>query len=142
MLCSKSASLECSDDYFEALIRNTWGMKKDGKLSVMTDFEEVPTYHLHASHGQQNTSSKGRHHSHNLTSVTLSGDMHEKHSRHVTGLARRRPTTAWNQSSIVLGTTDKPKHLVDFSDKSNNLRTPVSKRQSGNNTFRSQFIFG
>ena len=74
----------------------------------------------------------------------------EQHGSYNLTLAqsKRQPSHEWNKSSLQLGapnlapSTTPSKHLVDFAKKAEIARTPVAQRQSGNNSFRSQFTLG
>ena len=149
-----SVGRKWNNAYFERLLKNTW--------KVPAQFLSDSTVDVYDEVGRQNQMSRDAdkhrpaktsmrhikdHSNHSLLYHNNFGEQHG--SYHLTlAQSKRHPSQAWNASSLELGApnlapiTSPTKHLADFTRKAEAARTPVSQRQSGNNTFRSQIFFG
>lgn len=149
-----SVGRKWNDEYFTRLLRATWKMPaellSDSTLDVydtiarQTQLSTKPEMH-------RPTKTSMKHiRDHNNHSLLYHNNFGEQHGSYNLTLAqsRRQPSQAWNQSSLELGapnladTTTPTKHLADFAKRAELARTPVERRQSGNNSFRSQFSLG
>jgi Ca2+-binding EF-hand superfamily protein len=143
-----------NDAYFERLLRNTWNIPSDflsdstvdvyDTIARQTQFSLEPDKHRPAKTSIKHIRDHSNH------SLLYHNNFGEQHGSYKLNLAqsKRQPSQEWNKSSLQLGapnlapTTTPTKHLSDFARKAEIARTPVAQRQSGNNSFRSQFTLG